>query len=146
MPLPDSWVDSLFARLQVRYGSAWTNLWQGIDPAAVKADWAEELAGFESNPAAIKHALDNLPPDRPPMSARFKALCLNRPEPMPKQLPAPKADDAIVKAVVAAVKPSAGSDPKAWAYELRRRDRLGDRLTKAQRDMWRAALGAETAE
>ena len=31
--------------------------------------------------------------------------------------------------------------PLQWAYDLRQRERDGERLTIAQREMWRAALG-----
>ena len=30
--------------------------------------------------------------------------------------------------------------PRQWAYDLQEREKAGDRLTKAQRDMWREAL------
>ena len=35
---------------------------------------------------------------------------------------------------------------KQWAHALKQREEDGERLTKAQRDMWRAALGPERAE
>lgn len=35
----------------------------------------------------------------------------------------------------------AQDDPKAWAKALRGREKRGESLTPAQRDMWRAALG-----
>lgn len=34
-------------------------------------------------------------------------------------------------------------NPRAWAESLRDRERNSERLTQAQRQMWRAALGAE---
>ena len=34
-------------------------------------------------------------------------------------------------------------NPKAWAWRLRDRENAGERLTIAQRDMWRAALKSE---
>ena len=34
-------------------------------------------------------------------------------------------------------------DPKGWAWRLKAREESGERLTKAQRDMWRAALRVE---
>lgn len=88
MPLPDSWVEALFARLSVRYGAAWLRQWEGIDMAAVKADWAEQLGGASSG--AIKHALECLPVDRPPTVGQFQALCRNAPTYAPPALPAPK--------------------------------------------------------
>ena len=95
MPLPADWVDSLFARLQVRYGSAWGRMWEGVEIAAVKADWAEELAGFRGRPEAIKHGLENLPIDCPPNVAQFRALCIATPTIYRHQaLPAPDATPA----------------------------------------------------
>lgn len=32
------------------------------------------------------------------------------------------------------------ADPRAWAHRLRRRELFGERLTDAQRAMWRSAL------
>lgn len=79
MPLPALLIDSLFARLTVRYGAVWTRMWEGLDMAAVKADWAECLAGFERRPRSIEYALDNLPIDRPPNAAQFARLCGSAP-------------------------------------------------------------------
>ena len=89
--LPDGWINSLFSRLQVRYGTAWLSMWNGIDIEAVKADWAHELAGFANKPAAIRHGLENLPPDRPPTVGQFRVLCRNAPELFPPALPLPAA-------------------------------------------------------
>ena len=83
----------LFARLAVRYGSAWAAKWEGLDMAAVRADWADELAGYAKHPDAIKHALANLPTDRPPNVLQFILLCRNAPEPMPLMLPKPAPTD-----------------------------------------------------
>ena len=140
--LPSSWVDSLFARLAVRYGSAWMGMWNGVDIAAVKRDWAEELAGFADAPDAIKHALANLP-DRPPNVQQFRALCINRPR-TEKALPAPPADPAVVEKVLSAFERPPAHGPKAWAYALKKRDEQGDRLTLFQRSALREALEDET--
>ena len=105
--LPDAWIDSLFARLAVRYGSAWSAKWEGLDMAAVRADWADELAGYAKRPEAIKHALGHLPPDRPPNVSQFLLLCRNSPEPFPVLLPAPsvtEADKARVREMLAKTK------------------------------------------
>lgn len=150
MQLPGSWVDALFARLAVRYGTAWAAKWEGLDMAAVRADWAEELGGFGANPEALKRALANLPPDRPPTVAQFRALCIGSPGDVhdkPKRLEAPSASPEVVAAVKAvATGPKSDVDPKAWAWALRRREHLLDRtLSAAQRAMWRAALKSELA-
>lgn len=144
MQLPALWVDSLFARLQVRYGAPWTSLWAGLDLAIVKADWADELGAFHDCPEAIKHALANLPADRPPNGAQFKLLC-RRPTVTPPALPAPRVDPKVVEAVKKAFAPK--SQPaKAWAHALRKREFMGDRLSITQRSMWRAALGIEPGQ
>jgi hypothetical protein len=73
MPMESSWADALIGRLAVRYGEAFTRQWNGMDRAAVLADWAGVLDGVR--PEAIRYALDNLPPDRPPNALQFRALC-----------------------------------------------------------------------
>jgi hypothetical protein len=144
MRLPDSWVNALFARLTVRYGSGWTRMWEGIDPAAVRADWAEELGGFEQRPGAIKYGLDNLPPDRPPTVQQFRSICNRVPEAFTPELPPPKADPAVVQRVKVGLDPQ-GRQPLAWAYAMKAREARGDRLTPFQRAAWREALPMEAA-
>lgn len=139
MQLPDSWVESLFARFAVRYGAAWIRQWEGVDIAAVKADWAEQLGGTSSG--SIKHALEHLPVDKPPTVGQFQALCRNAPRAAPPALPAPKADPAVVAAALGALQRPAGYSPKGWAYRLQKREEDGDRLTNFQRSAWRDALG-----
>lgn len=84
-------VDQVHARLLVRYGSQWIRLYEGIDPQAVKADWIEQIGGIRVE--AVKHALENLPTDRPPNAGRFKALCMEyrAPDQHHQALPRPKA-------------------------------------------------------
>ena len=144
-PLSSAWVDSLFARLAVRYGVDWVRKWEGVPMDAVKADWATELSGMSGE--SIKYALENLPQDRPPSTAAaFRALSANRPQYVQPQLAAPKADDAVVASAVAkALGPKNDADPKAWAWELRRKEMACVRLTPAQRSMWREALKYELA-
>lgn len=101
MPLPSSWVDSLFARLSVRYGAAWLRMWEGIDIAAVKADWAKELGEFATTPDAIAYGLDHLPTERPPNVSQFRVLCRQAViRPVYQALPAP---DVIDKPKVDAI-------------------------------------------
>lgn len=140
MGLPASWVDNLFARLGVRYGDSFTRQWQDADPAAVKRDWAEVLAGFEQHPDSIAYALENLP-DRPPNAQQFRAICRNAPPPVVKQLPAPKADASVARAAIERLKALKSREPSAeWAAKLSERERQGDRLTAAQKSAWRAAM------
>ena len=138
MSLPESWVERIFARLLVRYGAMWLRMWEGVPMEAVAADWSRELSGLSGD--ALSHALENLPADRPPTVAQFKALACSRVPPAPPVLPAPKADPQRVASIVSGMRISRQNDPMAWAHALRDREQRGDRLTIAQRDMWRAAL------
>lgn len=143
MALESRWVDAIHARLLVRYGTRWINLWAGIPEEAVKADWAAELHGLGGD--AIRHALEHLPPEFPPTVTQFKALALGRSEPPLKALPAPKANPEVVAQVVASAKSiGAGCVGKEWAHRLREREERGEKLPAASRAMWRAAL--ETGE
>lgn len=145
MSLPSRWVDALFGKLTVVYGQAFLRQWEGVDLDAVKADWAEGLAGLEQSPNAIAHGLANVNPDKPPNVLQFKALCLKAPQYKPKALPAPPADPAVVEAVMAGFQRPPAFDAKAWAWRLKGREESGERLTMAQREMWRAALGAQAS-
>jgi hypothetical protein len=81
MSLQLAWIDRIHARILVRYGAAWIRMWDGVEPEAVKADWAQVLAGL--SPESIAHALDNLPPDRPPTALQFRDLCRSAPSKAP---------------------------------------------------------------
>jgi hypothetical protein len=72
MPLPLRFVREIHARLAVRYGSAWTTKWAGLDQEAVELDWAEQLDGMQ--PVHIKAALASLPNDFPPTCTAFRDL------------------------------------------------------------------------
>jgi hypothetical protein len=138
MALSSRFVDAIWARMLVRYGVSWLRKWEGIPDDAVKADWARELDGASGE--AIAYALDHLPPDAPPNVLQFKALARCKPEPMPLALPAPKVDDAIVKRVMSGAKRIGRANPLDMFRDLKRREEAGERLTQAQRAMWRAAL------
>jgi hypothetical protein len=128
------WVERLFARLQVRYGSAWNLAWEGIAPDAVKADWEQTLRPvFERNPQAIAHALTVLP-DRPPTADVFRRLCNAAPQPLPA-LPGPR--EPIPAGVAQALQglkpvPSDMSPAQQCAERLRSMQAGGARLTMAQ--------------
>ena len=139
MALESRWVDAIHARLLVRYGTRWVSMWSGIPEEAVKADWANELHGLGGD--AIQHAMEHLPPEFPPTVSQFKSIALGRKEPPLVALPAPKADPAVVAKAVASVKViGTGCVGKEWAERLRAREESGERLSQAQRQMWRDAL------
>jgi hypothetical protein len=51
----------------------------------------------------------------------------------------PRANPAIVARVMAGIKLREVRDPRQWARDLMRAEEEGERLTSAQRTMWRAA-------
>lgn len=117
MPLPDAWVERLVARLQLRYGAQWTQAYAGIDPNAVKADWAQVLSGLTLDNLDL--GIKRLPIDRPPNAMQFRALCfITAPAPVAPALPAPKADREKVARLAADMRePSklrASMSPAAW--------------------------------
>jgi hypothetical protein len=151
MSLPSAWVESLFARLTIRYGSAFMRQYADIDADAVKADWADVLGGFAGQPEAIRYALENLPADKPPNAGQFRLMCNNAPVSAALAITSEvRADPARVADLVASVRPMSANDPKQWArrlqqIELERGGELPDgrRMTRAAREMWRDALGSE---
>lgn len=100
MPLRADWVDALFARLSIRYGVAFSAQYRDLDPAAVKADWAEVLSGLSGE--AIAHGLRCLPEDRPPNAMQFRRLCyIARPPVFGRALPAPMPNIQKIRELVA---------------------------------------------
>ena len=145
--LPDSWVERIWATMRATYGAAFDRQWEcpaGIDPVehvkTLKAHWGRELGRFQQNPAAIRYGLENLPPHAPNL-VEFRAACGRRPSYVQPQLPAPKPDPARVAQIVGGIARPPQRDPKDWARVLQKREEQGDKLTLAQRQMWRAALG-----
>ncbi len=104
MSIPINWVDRIFEKLTLVYGREFMNRWQGLDVAAVKADWAHELDGFDKWPEAIAFALQNLPADRPPTVLQFRDMCRKAPPKPVPLLPQPKADPARVQAELAKIR------------------------------------------
>lgn len=81
-------VEQIHSVLAVRYGAGWAKMWQGLDMAYVRADWARVLREYEAMPSAITHALDNLPVGpRPPTSSEFLQLCAAAPRPAMRLVP-----------------------------------------------------------
>lgn len=140
-------IEAIFTKLAVRYGAAWLRQWDGVDMDLVKADWADELAGFQENLEPLRYALRNLP-ERCPNVAQFRALANACPLPEFKQLPAPKADERVVAEEMAkqlgikkAMQPLV--DGKEWARRLIARANNGERLRPYTLRCARQALGME---
>lgn len=82
-PLDAEWVARIFARMSAMYGAKFTQQWQGVDPKALGAVWAEDLAGYTG--AEIKRGLEACKSRQwPPTLPEFCNLC--RPQLDPQAL------------------------------------------------------------
>lgn len=148
MAMPLAWLDRIFEKLTVTYGSAFMDRWRDVDIAKVKTDWLDELEGMEQhNGLMIGYALANLP-EKPPTVIEFRNICRRAPIPEVPRLEGPKADPKRLKAeiekLLAMVKATpAPADKRDWARSLRARHHGGERLKAIQLRFAREALGAE---
>lgn len=144
MSLPAPWVNKIFDKMTLTYGQAFLRRWQDIDLNAVKSDWAHELAGFAQQPQSIAYGLQNLPADKPPTVLEFRALCRRSPMPeVPRieQSPAGRERIASELAKLVPVISRAPAGSRDWARRLIGRYEAGEKLTRAQIEMARGALG-----
>lgn len=100
MPLPVSWIDHLFEKLTVRYGSAFQRQYADLDIAAVKLDWADMLGGLDG--PSLSYGLRYLP-TAPLNAMQFRDICRRAPAVEVPRLEAPeiKPDPDRVKAIMA---------------------------------------------
>jgi hypothetical protein len=135
MSLPASWVDRIFTRLTLVFGRDFMARYDGLEIDDVKAEWGEDLAGFQQAPDAIRYALENIPSDKPPTSLQFRDLCRRAPQYAPKALPAPPPDPTLAQELRRAFKPVTGMGDRSWAAKLRARvDAKETRPTQYQVD------------
>lgn len=157
--LPDGWMRSLWTELGASYGARWHRQFPvppcppDVDPAkhahdhiaGVQAVWAKRLGHLQSNPQAIRFALDHLPDD-PPTLPQFVTLCNRRPDRPQQALPAPKADPAKVQQAIAGIRIDRSKrDPLETLRALAESDAKdgtynGKPVTMAQRQTYRQAL------
>lgn len=140
MQMRSDWIDALFDRLAVRYGALFTRQYDGIDLAAVKADWAGMLGGLGAS--ALRYGLANLA-SLPPNAIQFRDICLRAPAEFPPMLEAPRADPAVVAAVRAGITMEQAEPPAAVAIRNISRASETRPLTAGQRwvlDRCRAKL------
>ena len=149
MSLPNAWIDRIFDRCLLVYGRDFLARWEGMDIAAVKADWAEHLAGFEHRGgSAIAYALDHLP-ERAPSVVEFARIARGGPFATPGQpalgvprVRGPNEDErAALRELGAMLKTLPKIDDRAWAATLIRRHETGEhRATPVALAMAREAL------
>jgi hypothetical protein len=146
-PLPASWVDRIFEKLTLTYGQRFTGMWQGVDMADVKADWALELAGFDEKPHCIRFALQNLPEQYPTNALEFRAIARRAPAPQFDALPPPPANPGRMRAILAAVNRASASDSRSAAQKfvddmIRRADGKPHTLSSGQIRVLRSTVAA----
>jgi hypothetical protein len=81
-PLPEHWVQKIFATMQGHYGNKFLRMWQsginadGHDTGLTNAlaIWAAKLGPFAEHGDAIGRALDNLPIDPPTLPQFFESV------------------------------------------------------------------------
>ena len=140
--LPIEWVDKLFHKLALVYGVDIAKRYSGLEPLAVKQEWANCLGGFKDRPDAIRFALNHLPSDRCPTMLQFRDLCRQAPPVEATALPEPKADKFVVDAAMAKLVKEAftNRDPKLWAKKLKARHQAGEKLSPILVKAYREAL------
>ena len=147
MSLPLPWVERIFEKLSLAYGTDFMDRWRDIDANAVKSDWGHELAAFENAPHAIAYALANLP-EKPPTVLVFKAICRRAPAMETPQLPAPNANPERIKAELAKLEPMRRAidsnrvvDRVAWAKSILVRRDAGEKISPTVVQMAQLAVG-----
>jgi len=72
--LPTSWMDRLFQRLSVMYGSKFLDMWANMDIQEVKLAWGEDLAGYTAD--ELKRGLEWCKTQAwPPTLPQFMTAC-----------------------------------------------------------------------
>lgn len=148
--LPDAYVQRIFEHMSCCYGSKFLDMWQGQDPAQLRAYWGRKLAGFADRPQSIKAALDALE-DRPfpPTLPEFIALCrISSRRDGPAALPPPdplSREDAARRLGEVSARAGVKADPHRaspwWAEKLRDKYLAGERLLPVQISLASEALG-----
>lgn len=138
MPLNLRFVKEIHARIAIRYGSAWTSKWAGVDMADLEADWADQLDGMQ--PANIRKALESLPLEFPPTAPAFRALGVIAEEHKPAVMlppPDPVGMKRIGESLGAAM--NGQEKPSEWMERLRRDVEAGN-ASRARKEHYRIAV------
>jgi hypothetical protein len=129
-------VVQIHSALAVRYGRRWLAMWAGLDMELVRADWRRVLRDYSGNPAAVMHALDNLP-EQVPTAVDFRTLCAAGPRPAYQPLPrqaTSEAGKAVMRDLLARLRAPAAGPSKAWADVIADRVARGEYVSLAARE------------
>jgi hypothetical protein len=118
-------VKEIHARLSVRYGTAWSAKWAGLNMEAIEADWADQLDGMK--PEGIKKALASLPEDFPPTAPGFRSLGMIRDEAAPA-IALPPPDPVGLRRIASSLAPIVNHQepPSEWMARLDRDVKAGN--------------------
>lgn len=135
---PD-FVVQIHSALAVRYGRRWLAMWAGLDMELVRADWRRQLQEFADKPAAVIHALDNLP-ELVPTATDFRALCRAAPKPAWQPLPPPATSERGKQAMRdlvarARAEGAMGARGTGWSARVLQRAARGEVISPTVRDM-----------
>lgn len=73
IPQPIGLINQLFKKMSVAYGASFLDKWANVDSAALKQQWAEDLAGLTVE--QIEAGFARRPAKFPPDSKEFALLC-----------------------------------------------------------------------
>lgn len=145
MQSPD-FVVQIHSALAVRYGRRWLAMWAGLDMELVRADWRRVLRDYAGNPAAVMHALDNLP-EMVPTAIEFERLCAAGPRTAWRPLPPPVTSDEgrkVMRDLLERLRASTGPrGSKAWAEVIADKCARGEVVSLAARERAEAVLGCK---
>lgn len=73
-PIPDSWIDALFAKMLALYGNKFADMWRESSMQSIKSVWAQELSKLTREEIA-RGANALITQDWPPTLPQFIKLC-----------------------------------------------------------------------
>lgn len=119
---PSAWVEALFKRFAVMYGSKWTAMWADVPMADVLDAWRHDLAGVSGDQVkrALEHCKSHCP--FPPTLPEFVGFCRQfrvEPQNVP-YLPAPvsKMPPEVAEQLRAFVAGKRKGDCRDWARKI----------------------------
>lgn len=146
MSLSADVIEWLFGRLNLAYGRDFLAQYVGLQPEAVQASWAYELACFEPCQHVLDWALDHLP-EKPVTVLVFRSLCRAAPAKVLPRLAAPtpnpeRLESELEKLAALRVRSTAPpADKRNWAQRLVERHAAGEKVALYALKSARQALG-----